>query len=85
MLKQPKYAPVPVDEQVGSIYAVTNGFADDVPVADIQRFEAELSDYMRSRHGKLLDVINDTGQLPDGEELKAAIDAFKVSFTGSGE
>ncbi len=85
VLKQPQYAPVPVDEQVLSIYAVTNGFADDVPIAEIQRFEAELSDYMRSRHAKLLDLINESGRLPDDEELKAAISAFKQSFTAPGE
>ncbi len=42
VLKQPQNAPVPVEEQVIAIYAATNGFVDDIPVQDVQRFESEL-------------------------------------------
>ena len=54
LLKQPQYAPFPVERQVVSIWAGTTGSLDDVPVADIRRFEAEFLDYVgREHHGHL--------------------------------
>lgn len=50
LLKQPQYAPVPLDEQVMAIYAVTHGFADDVPVDRIRDFEAGLLQFLRTMH-----------------------------------
>src|SRR5207248_4282336 len=47
LLKQPQNQPMPVEEQVIAIFAGTNGFLDDVPVADIRRFEADLLEYFR--------------------------------------
>ena len=47
LLKQPLNSPMPVEEQVVVIFAGTTGYLDDVPVADVKRFEAELLDYMR--------------------------------------
>ncbi len=81
VLKQPQYRPVPVEEQVLSIYAVTNGFMDSIPVEDIRRFEAELADYMRARHPDLLNHIVDTGELPDAAAFDAAIGEFVDTFT----
>ena len=43
MLKQPQYAPMPVEQQVMIIYAVTNGFLDDVPVNEVREFESAAS------------------------------------------
>ncbi len=52
LLKQGQYAPYPVEDQVVSIWAGTNGKLDDVPVADIRRFERELLDYLdREKQG----------------------------------
>ena len=48
LLKQPLNSPMPVEEQVVSIYAGTNGFLDDMPVGDVRRFEAELLEAFRS-------------------------------------
>ena len=48
LLKQACNAPMPVEEQVVSIFAGTNGYLDDIPVADVRRFEAELLEYVRS-------------------------------------
>ena len=70
LLKQPLNSPMPVEEQVVVIFAGTKGYLDDVPVADVKRFESELLDFMRSRHGSLLDELK-TGGVPD--ELGDAI------------
>ena len=50
LLKQGLHEPMAVEEQVVSIYAGTNGYLDDIPTSDVRRFEAELLDYMRTRH-----------------------------------
>ncbi len=83
VLKQPQFVPVPVEEQVVAIYAVTNGFMDEVPVEEVQRFEAELRDYFRTRHPGLLTHIAETGDLPDADEIEAAARDFADSFTSS--
>jgi F-type H+-transporting ATPase subunit alpha len=80
LLKQPLNNPMPVEEQVVSIFAGTRGYIDDVPVADVKRFESELLDYFRSRHGGLLDAIRTSG-VPD--DLGDAIAAFKSQFRAS--
>jgi len=49
LLKQPNGHPLPVDEQVVSIFAGTRGFLDDLDVADVRRFEGGLLDEVRSR------------------------------------
>ena len=51
LLKQPLNSPMPVEEQVVSIFAGTRGYLDDVPVADVERFETELLEFFRTRHG----------------------------------
>jgi len=80
LLKQPLNSPVPVDEQVVVIFAGTKGYLDDVPVADVSRFESELVAYMRSGNGSLLEEIRTSG-VPDG--LAAAVESFKSQFTPS--
>jgi F-type H+-transporting ATPase subunit alpha len=80
VLKQGQYAPAPVEEQVLSIWAVTNGHMDDVPVDEVSRFEEELVDFVRTRHGDLLRGIRESGALPDGDALEAAVSAMKESF-----
>ena len=84
ILKQPQYVPMPVEEQVLSVFAVTQGHTDDVSVDDIQRFETELREYFLSRHGDMLATIRDTGKLPEGTAMAEAVDAFKETFEGSG-
>ncbi len=83
-LKQGQFQPVPVEEQVLAIYAVTNGRTDDVPVEKVGAFERGLRAYVRTRHAGLLDHIKETGNLPDAAALDGAIDAFKEQF-GSGD
>ena len=80
VLKQPQFRPFAVEEQVVSLYAVTNGFMDETPVSEISRFEEELTEYMRRRHGHLLRSIAETGSLPDEETLNAALKEFAARF-----
>jgi F-type H+-transporting ATPase subunit alpha len=85
VLKQPQFSPVPVEEQVIVLYAVTEGHMDHIPTQDVKRFELELRDYLRTRHGDLLSQISDTGKLPEDDELVEAIEAFKQSFEATEE
>ncbi len=79
LLKQGLNSPMPVEEQVISIYTGTNGHLDDLPVEDVQRFEAELLDALKTRHAGLLDEIRTTGSMPE-DQVKAAVEAFKATF-----
>jgi F-type H+-transporting ATPase subunit alpha len=86
VLKQPQYEPMAVERQVISVYAVTGGYLDDVPLADCKRFEAELLDFVSTRHREIAEHIRDKGDLPEETEtkLKEAILAFKEIFAPSG-
>ncbi|WP_243063642.1 F0F1 ATP synthase subunit alpha [Humibacter sp. RRB41] len=87
LLKQPQYSPFPVQEQVVSIWAGTNGKLDEVPVEDILRFESEFLDYLR-RNTTVLDTLRDTNVLDDDSvaTLERSVDAFKLEFqTGEGK
>ena len=79
LLKQGLYSPMPVEEKVVSIYTGTYGHLDDLPVEDIQRFEAELIENMRTRNAGLLDEIRTSGVLPE-DQVKAAVESFKATF-----
>ncbi|WP_131103739.1 F0F1 ATP synthase subunit alpha [Ornithinimicrobium sufpigmenti] len=83
ILKQPQSSPVPVEEQVGIIWAGTNGHIDDVPVTDVRRFESEWVDYLRREQSGLLAGIRETGKLGDDGEavLGEAMAAFKQEFS----
>ena len=87
LLRQPQYSPFPVEKQVVSIWAGTNGKLDEVPVEDILRFESELHDYL-ARNSTVLDTLRDTNVLDDDTEkaLDEAIEKFKLEFqTGEGK
>ena len=84
VLKQAQFAPVPVEEQVVVIYAVTEGLMDDIDIPDVRRFENGLREFFASRHPGLLTEIRDTGKLPEAETVDAAINEFKETFEGSG-
>jgi F-type H+-transporting ATPase subunit alpha len=80
-LNQPQYQPWPLEEQVASIWAATNGYLDDVPVSQVPRFHNELRESLRAE-GNVLKTIVETGDLSDetAEALKKAVDGFKESF-----
>ncbi len=87
LLKQPQYSPYPVEDQTVSIWAGTTGKLDEVPVADILRFEQELLDYLK-RNTSILTTIRETSKLESDTiaELEKAVVAFKKMFKlSSGE
>jgi len=81
LLKQPQYSPYPAEEQVASVWAGTKGKLDDVPVADVARFESELLDHLR-RNTDVLSTIISTGKLEQDTEdaLAAAVEEFRNGF-----
>ncbi|WP_369053774.1 F0F1 ATP synthase subunit alpha [Kineococcus terrestris] len=87
LLKQPQYSPFPVEEQVVSIWAGTNGHLDSIAVSDIGRFEREFLDHLRREHGDVLAGIRESGKFEDGakESLARAISDFKQQFSSSEE
>lgn len=88
LLKQPQYTPFPVDREVVSIWAGTNGHLDEVPVEDVQRFEHQFLDYVHRTQDGIFTAIAETGQLSDdsAQALEDAINEFKRQFeTSSGE
>ncbi|MCU1408305.1 MAG: synthase subunit alpha [Microbacteriaceae bacterium] len=87
LLKQPQYSPYPVEDQVVSIWAGTNGKLDEVPVEDVLRFERELLDHL-ARNTNVLTTLRETNVLSDETvaTLNAEVDRFKLEFqTGEGK
>ena len=87
LLRQPQYAPFDVADQVVMVWAGTNGYLDDVPVADVLRFESELLEHLR-HHTHILSTIAETGAWDDdlAKATGEVIDAFKLGFiTGDGK
>jgi F-type H+-transporting ATPase subunit alpha len=82
LLKQPQYSPMPVEEQVASIYSGTQGFLDTVEVKDIVRYEAAMLNYLRTEHAGILKSIRDSKQLDDdtAAKLKDALTEFGKTF-----
>jgi F-type H+-transporting ATPase subunit alpha len=78
---------MPVEDQVVSLYAGTAGFLDDIPVADVQRFEKDLLAYVHGRHSEVSKHISEKGDLPDEmlETLRGAVEEFKKNFQTSGQ
>jgi F-type H+-transporting ATPase subunit alpha len=82
VLKQPQFAPVPVERQVAIIYVVTNGHLDDVEVKNIRKWEQDFLAYLEATHQAVLDGIR-TKKAFDKDltaALEAAIAAFKPLF-----
>jgi F-type H+-transporting ATPase subunit alpha len=79
VLKQPQYQPMPVEKQIAVIFAVTNGYLDDVDVGEIREWERDFHEFMDARHPELLRVIRTQKALSDAlaAQLKAAIEEFK--------
>ena len=83
LLKQPQYSPYPVEEQVVSIWAGTNGKLDTVPVNQVLQFESELLEHMR-HNGSVLATLRETNVLDDATlaTLEAEVDAFVKNWQG---
>src|SRR5438477_5539387 len=80
LLKQGLHAPMSVEDQIVSIFAGTNGYLDDIPATDVQRFETELLDYVHTRKSDLMQKLRETGALPDGDGLAEPVTAFTEGF-----
>jgi F-type H+/Na+-transporting ATPase subunit alpha len=80
-LNQPQYQPWPVEEQVVAIFAGINGYLDDIPTAQVARFQDELREYLRTQ-SSVFDEIRDQKDLPDElqQKLTSEIEKFKSSF-----
>ena len=81
LMKQKQYSPLSVAEMAVSLYAVENSYIDEVPIADVGKYESELVDYMNSSHADLMAKINDTGDF--GDEIKSGLKAALQSFSES--
>jgi F-type H+-transporting ATPase subunit alpha len=78
ILKQPQYEPLPVERQVAIIFAGTNGYMDNIALADVRAFETELYRFIESRHPRVFGDIADKKQLDD--QLKNALNAAVAEF-----
>ncbi len=87
MLKQPQYQPMAVENQVAVIYAVTNGYLDDIDVGLVRQWELGFHQDMAAKHQDVLDGIREGGQLTDEltEQLVSAIESFNASFAAEHE
>ncbi len=85
LLKQGQYAPIPVERQVVSIYFGTRGFLDEIPVADVKRFESEVLEFIEVKYKQIYDAIKkDKDITKETEELiqkagKEFLSTFKKS------
>lgn len=82
ILKQGQYAPMPVEEQVVSIYAATNGYLDDLQLTQVGQFEAGFLEYLRNEQPDILSDIASTGNLSEelDAKLKQAVETYKERF-----
>ena len=82
VFKQPQYSPIPVEVQVAVIWAVQNGYVDDVPVNRVKEFQAKLTEFLITRKAELLGKIAQEKTMSPAltTELKAAADQFKETW-----
>lgn len=82
ILKQVEANPFPVEVQIVSIYSVTEGFADKIPINKVSEFEAELKSFIESRYSNILKKIREEKTLTKElkQELNKCLEEFKASF-----
>jgi F-type H+-transporting ATPase subunit alpha len=85
-LNQPQYDPWPMEEQAVAIYAGNESYLDDIPTAQVSRFQEELREHLRAE-GEIYKQIRETGDLPDelAKQLNGEIEKFKNGFNVEGE
>ena len=83
LMKQPQYSPMTVAQMACSLFAVSEGFLDDVPVNKVRAFEDALQSYMKSQHAALMDSINQKPEYSDevAARLRAAVETFKQTHS----
>jgi F-type H+-transporting ATPase subunit alpha len=81
-LKQNLYQPMPVEDQVLVIFALTRGYLDDIEIKDVKNFEKEFISYMKSTRTDLICSLSDTEDITEEleKQLSAAIETFKNNF-----
>jgi F-type H+/Na+-transporting ATPase subunit alpha len=86
LLKQPQSQPMPVEEQVVSIFLGTGGHLDSVPVEDVRRFETEFLDHVRASEEHILSEIRESQKLTDetADRLTEVVNQFKKGFAATG-
>jgi F-type H+/Na+-transporting ATPase subunit alpha len=82
VFKQPQYSPIPVEVQVAVIWAVQNGYVDDVPVERVKELQATLTEFLNTRKPELLRQIGQEKTLSPAltDELKSATEQFKETW-----
>jgi F-type H+-transporting ATPase subunit alpha len=82
ILKQPQYQPLPVEEQVAAIYAVTNGFVDGVEVGHIRKWERGFIEHLKAHAPEVLSGVREQKVLSDENKaaLESAIETFTADF-----
>ena len=82
ILKQDQYEPMPMANQVAILYALTQGFLDDVPVEKVKKWEADFHKFMHSEGKKVLDMIAEKKELTEEivKKLEESINSFKKTF-----
>jgi F-type H+-transporting ATPase subunit alpha len=80
-LNQPQYAPWPVEEEVVALWVALNGYIDDIPVQQVERFHEELRATLRAEKS-ILQAIRESGDLTDEtvEKLRTVVEQFKQGF-----
>jgi F-type H+-transporting ATPase subunit alpha len=82
ILKQDQYVPQPVEQQVVTVYAATNGYVDGYEITSLRRYEEELSAFLRDKHGAALAELRQKRTIDEGVKalLTAALEEFKGVF-----
>ena len=82
ILKQPQYQPMPVEKQIAGIFAVTNGYLDTIPVAEVRRWEREFHEIMDASAPQIGESIRKEKALTKENEaaLRQAIEKFTAQF-----
>jgi F-type H+/Na+-transporting ATPase subunit alpha len=82
ILKQPQYEPVALDKQIITIFAGTNGYADEVPLDRMREWEDSMNRYMETTHSEIGKAIIDDGRLTEAnqEKLESALESFRSTW-----
>jgi len=82
ILKQPQYSPLPEAYEILSLWSVTNGYLDEIPVEEVGRFEKELHEYAKTHAKKLIDTLNTGDKMSDETQtsLKKTVEEFGKGF-----
>ncbi|WP_020670677.1 F0F1 ATP synthase subunit alpha [Amycolatopsis nigrescens] len=85
LLKQPQNSPIPVEQQVVTVFLGTKGHFDDVPIEDVARFNRELIENLRHKHDEILTAVREEKKWTEelAEKAIAATNEFKKGFTTS--